>query len=319
MGADRSIAATSLATYLLHLLRDEPEYRRQWLQRPADSGRSRLEADVNRMAIARTVFAFLVDETWGETEQTLDSLKHRIYRTLNGGPTHESTIGWILDAFDMTDEHRDQVWSLFAAARARRRIEGTPRVLRGLDPVDWTELRPLRALSQTVSAHEHHAIGADRRPSTHRTLQIVRALEDGVETYPYLWDAGSAELSVIHGGTVAEVREVATPPFLAAIIRYDRPLRAGETHSMELLLDFSYPEVPEPVFQKGVIGGQSTNIGLRLSFHPDGLPKRVRLVEWPNIQADPLALGDVGLDSDHSTHQFYDRLKDRIVGFAWDW
>lgn len=184
---------------------------------------------------------------------------------------------------------------------------------------DWTELRPLRALSQTVSAHEHHTIGPDRKPVTHRTLQIVRALEDGVERYPYIWDASSAEISIMHGGVVEEVREVATPPYLAAIIRYDRPLKSGETHSMEIQLDFDYDEAPEPQFMKGVVGGQSANVGMRLTFHADAVPGRVRLVEWPDVQSEPVTLGDVTLDSTHSTHQFYDRLKDRIVGFVWDW
>lgn len=319
MSGRRSIAATGLSSYLVHLLRDEPEYRKQWLRKPAETGRGRLVGGLNRMAITRVVWEWLLDETWGETDQTIDSLKHRIYRCLAGGATHETTVAWILEAFDMSKEHRDQVWALFYSAKARASLNRFPTELKGLDPVDWTDLRPLRALSETVSAHEHHVVGADRKPRSHRTLQIVRALEDGVERYPYLWDSKNAALEVVHGGTVEEIRPVSTSPYRAAIIRFDRTLRAGDTHSMELVLGFDYDEHPRPELRRGVLGGQSANIGLRLTFHPTAVPRRVDLVEWPDIQSSPTVLGEVELDADCSTHRFYERLQDRIVGFTWEW
>lgn len=315
----RSIAATGLSSYLVHLLRDEPEYRTQWLRKPAETGRGRLVGGLNRMAITRVVWEWLLDDTWGETDQTIDSLKHRIYRCLAGGATHETTVAWILEAFDMSKEHRDQAWALFYSAKARASLNRIPTELRGSDPVDWTDLRPLRARAETISAHEHHVVGADRRPRSHRTLQIVRALEDGVERYPYLWDSDSAALEVVHGGTIEEVHQVATSPYCAAFIRFDRTLHAGDTHSMELVLAYDHAEAPPPEFQRGVLGGRSANIGLRLSFHPAAVPRRVHLAEWPDIQSPPTVLDEVELDADSSAHRFYEQLRDRIVGFTWEW
>ncbi len=124
---------------------------------------------------------------------------------------------------------------------------------------------------------------------------------------------------MVHGGTVEEIRPVSTGPYRAAVIRFDRVLRAGDTHSMEVVLDFAYEDPPPPEFQRGVIGGESANIGLRLSFHPSMLPGGVWLAEWPDLESPPIRLGEVELDAGCSAHRFFERVRDRVVGFVWEW
>ena len=87
---------------------------------------------------------------------------------------------------------------------------------------------------QTVSLHDHVYIGADRKPSRTRTLQVVEAIADGLDRVPYIYDTNAVTLELGHGcaGAPGPFRQIGDLVY-ATDIPLTRSLGLGETHTLE--------------------------------------------------------------------------------------
>ena len=52
---------------------------------------------------------------------------------------------------------------------------------------------------RTVSLHELHVIGPDGLPARHRTIHVIRALRDGLESYTFRFDRREATVHAVRG------------------------------------------------------------------------------------------------------------------------
>jgi hypothetical protein len=220
---------------------------------------------------------------------------------------------------------------LFAAAfhmeagdvdRLQKIWEGSDmiRVLTGAKAVSPRTAAALRPIShETVSLHEHHYLGRDCLPSRHRTLQVIQALEDGLDRYPYRFDTDAVTVEVGQG-----CRGVAKPLYkvngglYAVALLLTRPLKAGETTTLEYWTSFHYGRPPRPEFRRAAVG-RIENVDIRVEFHPDKLPRQVRWAVWDGIDGDVIEEEDVIPDRENAVQRFLRVLENTVVGFHWGW
>ena len=125
---------------------------------------------------------------------------------------------------------------------------------------------------QTLSMHDHVYVGFDGRLSATRTLQVVEALVDGLDSIPYLYDTNALTLETGQGcgdpsGSLYQIR--------AGVYTTDIPLAKvlarGETLTLEYLTSYSYPgdldDPQERNFRRAALG-RLENFDLRVEFHP---------------------------------------------------
>lgn len=292
------------ANYLRHLLLNEPSYRARWMVKARRRGGS-----PNVTAVS----AVLADYHWRH-EYLLDddppasdrSYKDRVARALSARSFTPSTARLISHAFAMTTSHRDRLLELVAA----------PTDLPETWPVLHTGSRPYR----TISLHELHTIGPDRKPAEHRTIHAIQALEDGVDNHGYAFDTGHARVEAMQGATADPIEPIPGRPGLwMARLRFARPLKAGEYRYFEYVTRFDYPSVPACELRRGSAFPLQT-MSLRVSFHPDCLPARVQETGWDGWEGEAIELAQLNLDDENAVHVVYEDLSaGRIRGITWAW
>ena len=105
-------------------------------------------------------------------------LKDTVGRALSGQVLSRSTLGLFVAAFGFTPQEEDRLWRLWRGS-GRITVLAGPRAMRsGAVAKVVSELGPRR--HQTVSLHDHVCVGADRRLTKTRTLQVVEAIVDGL-------------------------------------------------------------------------------------------------------------------------------------------
>lgn len=234
-------------------------------------------------------------------------------RALTGEVLTIGTLNWFIDAFQMSQEDADDLLALL-------RDSGQIKVVRGeaLPPPGLYEaVGPPR--HHTVSSHELHEIGPDRLPSRHRVIQTVRALEDGLNYYPYSFDTNATTMTVLRHGRPGRIYR-ATDELYAINIEFPRPLARGQTHTFEYALTFHYTKPPPPEFRRGAFR-QVDSLLVEVKFHPEALPRHIWWAKWNTLnhhdvdRQEELQL----IEPDYSVHCHHERIKDTIVGFHWEW
>jgi hypothetical protein len=173
---------------------------------------------------------------------------------------------------------------------------------------------------RTLTLHEWHRIGPDGLPVRHRTMQVIRSLRPGLQSYTYRFDRREAEVEVVNGAVAGEPYDDETPGLTAVDLVFPRPLDIGETTSIEYVTVFHWTSVPPPHFRRAA-RSPVDRVDVRLVFDSDRLPAEVRWGLWGGYSegARLLASERVQLGTDHSVQRFVEQLQGHTVGFAWAW
>jgi hypothetical protein len=298
-----SVGVTPAAQRLTALLA-EPRYARRW-QRHSSVRRGEL----SRAAVAAVLAAHLFEAGEVSWDHRARSLENRVGRALNGDRLSDRTLELFIAAFEMTDEHADELRALLHGRPATQPLV-VAAALSAERPVPQRTVR-------TLQVAEDHELGPDRCPVAHVTRQLLQALEE-TDRHHYVFDTAHAAVSVLTGGTPVDAFRVPGTPLHVVEIRLDQPLLPGQTTHVEYRTAFSYPEPPAPEFRRGVTA-RVRHVALTLRFHPAATPSEVLRARWADVTApaptyaEPVALvgGQTSLEVTPDG--------DCVLGYTWRW
>lgn len=286
-----------------------PEYVRTW-----QSHVQRHRSDQPSPAgIARVLALYL----WGageraDTETNLArDLKDRVRRALIGQSLSPETLTWFIRAFEMSKYDEHALWATYASGTSDQ-VSGISNTLMTRRPLG----RPQR--HRTLALFERYTIDDEHSFVDRRTLHVIMALEDGVDSYSYNHEPDVDRIDVIHGGSVGSSFTYGNGLHGVDILLED-VLARGDTASIEYLA--TYPpgkctatEVRRPAH------GRSENVDIALRFDPAALPARLCWAVWSDhCLGDPIE-EEPALLSEHGTvHRFVSSIERTVVGFRWEW
>jgi len=308
------------AAALCRLLADpDLPYRARWAPLGTTPRRGH---PLNRAAVGRVVAAHLVDvqqlddieeQGWPRTkkdwlDRSLDSSKYEDEMTLD-----RESLELICEAFAVTAGHRGQLVAL---------LESPPEG-RAADPRDQFAQPGVDAPPpeyHSVWVLEDHYVGADRRPSLHRTTQTVQADIDDLRQIMLRFDADCVAVTVEHGGLASdEITKISDCIWGQSII-LDQPAQRGEQRDLAYTAYFHYTEDPPPEFRRSGGSDPHAYVEIRVHFDPSCLPTEVCHCVWPSLDAPPLTEAVTRLDAEHSASMIFNVLKPGgLVGFQWTW
>jgi hypothetical protein len=298
-------ARRATAQLLQELLTRPGPYRNRWQAQVARAPRE---------GISQTAVARVLDEHKNVSSGDAARSPHKdlVSRAFRGDVLTAQTVALFVAAFGIDEAHAAQLSALLSGSSdAPRAVRG--RAARSLTAAVGAQPRAFR----TLVLHEEHRLGPDGLPAEHRTTQLLQALDDGVNAYPYRYDATTASVVALRGARVGSTTVL--PSGLAAVeLQLPRALGKGETASLSYLTRFAYPEPPPPQFRRAVLH-RAENLELRITFHPSRLPRRVWWASWDALDALPSERQVVQLDVEHSAHRYLSALEEAIVGYTWAW
>lgn len=305
-GDSQAVGAAETSRHLRELLLTRLEYRRLWQEQVE----RRRTGDISKAGVARVIALYL----WGSGE-VADSetdlprnLKDRVRRALEGDAISYQTVSWFIHAFGMDSRDEQTLWATFALDQERG-ISYSMTSDRGL---------ALRQRHRTIALFERYSIGADRNLATRHTLQTIMALEDDVDVYPFDHEPTSEHVAVIYGGSARKRYVYADGRHMDAIM-LDRPLKRGETSSLEYITPYRPGDYCSAELRRSA-RGRSENIDIAVSFPECALPQAVYWTVWPDqLTGAPVREERVGLDDRNSARQFIRFIEETTVGFRWEW
>lgn len=296
------------------LLDPDLPYRLMWFKTSLKPGRAN---KLNAMAIARHLAESR--DMWGG-DTTAEQVKDTVARAVSAEPSKRllspGTLIKFIDGFDMDDEHSEELWALLSGADPR----STEPIVGDLIAPTLSQTPPRHS---TVLLHEYHYVGADGLPERHRTIQIIRALVDGLDRYCYRFDTDHATVSVSRPGNGVTTSGKWVEHQLYGIdILLKRPLMRDETVSLQYDTVFSYnPAKPPPrEFRRGATG-RTENLEIYVQFHPNRLPRKLWWGQWDGYdnEAQLISRQPLALEDDLSRSRFLPYIERTVVGFGWDW
>lgn len=276
----------------------------------------RLRADVvNEAAVARVIARYLsaTGDMSGDESNHARALKDIVYRALSGKTITRTTLSWFIDAFVMERDDAEQLWFLFVGSDKTNVVSGE------LQPPPSAAAAFKPPKFQTVVLHDFHYLSSAGIPEKHRTVQVIRATEEGLDRYPYRFDTNTASVEVVRGGTSSSVYRVDQSIYAVDII-FPEPLRLGQTTSLEYITHFDYKEPPSPSFRRGATR-RTENLSINVEFSSGKVPKRVWWGVWSDLRDDsPILMREtVNLTADLNVHRYVDAIDHTVVGFFWEW
>jgi hypothetical protein len=305
--------------YLRELLLHPGRYRQLWESR---AERTRPGA-INHLAVANVLAHHLwnAPRATGSSDVLARQLKDTVGRALSGRVLSRSTLALFVAAFGFTPQEEDRLWRLWRGS-GRITVLAGPRAMRsGAVAEVISELGPRR--HQTVSLHDHVYVGADRKLSRTRTLQVVEAIVDGLDAIPYLYDTNAVSLELGQGcaGPPGPFRQIGDVIY-ATDIPLTRTLSLGETLTLEYWTCYAYagdPVAPDEREYRRAVMATLENFDMRIQFHPDQLPTAVWWAMWDGMEGNVLDQELVVPDSQHSVHRYLRSMERSVVGFHWAW
>jgi hypothetical protein len=297
--------ATAAGEYLNVLL--GARYRRLWERQAVHVPRT---SQVQISAVAGVVARHL--EYSDEQTTEYRRLRNRVRSALRGLELTTTGLAQIIEAFAMNTVDADQLWALARGDGTIKLVTGT-----ALPPPGLYEATGPRR-HETISLHEVHLVGPDRKPASHRVVQTLRALTDGMDYYPFIFDTNAATVVVHRGGTPGRLYRV-DESFFAMNIQLNQPLQTEETALLDYGTTFNYDEVPPPELRRGTFH-QMDKFMLEVRFDPAAVPQRVYWAEWDSFDHNVIIRRQaVELDQALAAHCYHERISQTIVGFCWDW
>jgi hypothetical protein len=315
--APDDLARHAAAGYLRELLLRPGRPRRTWEQY---AERTR-HGQVNQLAVAEV----LARHRWrhprrpGDGDLLPRQLKDTAARALSGRLLSRTTLELFMDAFALPDAERDQLWRLWEGSPLVRMLTGT----RAIRP-DTAE-RVAAVLGppghQTVSLHDHASVRADGRVGWVRTIQVIEALRDGLDSIPYIYDTTALTLRVGHGceAPAGPGSQVENGPYVLRI-PLARTLLAGETLSLEYATTFHFRgeiTADQRQYRRAVMR-RVDNIDLRVEFDPEYVPSAIWWAVWDGVDGGIIEQHRVQPDSQNSVHRYLRLVEKTVVGFYWE-
>ncbi|MEU6384621.1 hypothetical protein ABZ847_13710 [Streptomyces bauhiniae] len=304
MSVDRRLGTLTTSRRLREILAEHPEYRRRWqaqVKRPQE--------DLHQAAIAQVITQYLWE--CGELPEGVPSrsLKDRVARALNGTVFSAETLRWFIEAFEMDDSHREDLWgALFFESDPEFGVAFTLR-----------NRRPLakRQRHRTVSLVERYLVGPSRTVAWRRTYHAIRAMEDGVDSYFLNYEPWASRVQVIQGGVLGERCDYGNG-LTGVDIELPRPLKKMQTTALEYQVEFSTDrfcatEVRRPAFAR------VENIDMAVEFISISTPKRLWWCVWDDhLEGKPVWEQQVALSS-QVARMYVPSVEESVVGFRWEW
>lgn len=299
-GAASSRGAKQAGRHLAGLLLED-RYRALW----EPYGRRLRDGRLNQSAVG----VVLARELWHEGHDDVNEIQMGkiAWRALRGDSLTRDRLEMFIAAFRIDDENAELLRQLWIGDEQSSVVIGE--LPRPDSPPTY----------QTIQLHEFHYLGPDGIPTHHRTVQAVRALTDGLAHHTYRFDTNSAEVERGHGGTPGEPYHV-EGSLWAVDLAFPRVLKRRETHSLEYVTRFHYPEAPPPCFRRAVRRAVR-DLMMRVEFHPDRLPAHAWFAEWADYEGpnDVVShLEPVELDAENAVERHLDLVESAVVGFLWE-
>jgi hypothetical protein len=305
------------AEYLRQLLLRPGDYRDAWWQRVA---RPR-EGVINQMAVAEVIAGHL------HSSPRLPSgvqimpyqLRDIVSGALSGRQLTVDALELFANAFGFSGHEVDRLRQLWAGSGRIAVFAGHEAVPAEKELTDI--LGPRR--HQTLSLHDHVYVSADRRIDRARVLQVVEAIEHGVDRIPFLCDTNVLTIEVGKGGKElsGEVKQIRKDVFFTEIL-LSQTLDLGETLAIEYWVTYRFPgdleDQAEREFRRAVMRSMR-NLDMRIEFDPAHLPSQVWWAHWDGVDGEVLDRETVSLDRQHSVHRYVESVDKTVVGFRWSW
>ena len=312
------LARRAAADYLRELLLRPGQPRRAWEQY---AERTR-QGEVNQLAVAEVLARHL----WRHPRRTADEgvlarqLKDTAARALSGRLLSRATLELFMEAFALPDAEQDQLWRLWEGSPRVRVLRGTRAILRP-DTADRVAALLGPPGHQTVSLHDHAFVRADGRIGGVRTIQVIEALRDGLDSIPCMYDTSALTLRVGHGceAPAGPGSQVKDGPYVLRI-PLARTLSAGETLSLEYATIFRYRgemTAEQRQYRRAVIR-RVDNIDLRVEFDSEHVPSAIWWAVWDGADGGIVEQHRVQPDSQNSVHQYLRLAEKAVAGFHWE-
>jgi len=290
------------AAYLRQLLSQGGPYRRAW-QRHAFRWRGGVPGEINQAAVAKVLARHVWEAGEADDHHALPrGMKDRVARALRGDVLSPRTLRLFIDAFGMTDSEAGRLWLLLGAPV--------------FDAPYLTVTYPETGY-RTMLLHEFCVVGPEGAPREQRTIQVIKAVEPGVDHFTVHVDPGVSAIEVIRGGRAGPL-SISDGAGVKAEIEFGRKLAPGETASFEYRVLFAGGVERPPVFTRSA-SRRIDNLELRVQFDPHRLPSSVTWNTWRGVDGPLRAEQPVELDDDYSAHRYLPRVEAARVGFAWRW
>ncbi len=315
--APDGLARQAAAEYLRELLLRPGRPRRTWEQYAERTRRGQ----VNQLAVAEVLARHLWwhPRRHGDGDLLPRQLKDTAARALSGRLLSRATLELFIDAFALPVAEQDQLWRLWEGSPRVRMLTGT----RAISPDDADKVAALLGPPghQTVSLHDHAFVGADGRVGGVRTIQVIEALRDGLDSIPYIYYSSALTLRVGHGceAPVGPGSQLKNGPYVLRI-PLARTLSTGETLSLEYATTFHYrgeASGDERQYRRAVMR-RLDNIDLRIEFDPEYIPPTIWWAVWDGVDGGVTEQYRVQPDSQHSVHRYLRLVEKTVVGFYWE-
>jgi hypothetical protein len=279
--------------------------------------------EITQLAVAEVLARHLWSHprVAGDADALPRQLKDTVGRALSGTLLSRPTLALFVDAFGISGADADRLWRLWEGSGKISVFSG-PRAMGVKTEGDLrAALGPRR--HQTLSLHDHVYAGSDGRIARTRTLQVIEAIVDGLDSIPYLYDTSALTLEVGQGcadisGELYQISE----GIYATTIPLARALSTGETSSIEYVTTYRYPgnldDPHEREFRRGVMR-RLENFEMRVEFHPDMLPEQVWWAVWDGVDGDLVEREPVALGGQHEVQRYLRSVEKTVVGFCWSW
>src|SRR6201996_1465580 len=310
-------ARQAVGQYLRELLLRPGRPRRIWEQY---AERTR-QGQVNQLAVAEVLARHLWQHPrrHGDGDVLPRQLKDTTSRALSGRLLSRATLELFMDAFALPDAEQDQLWRLWEGSPRVRMLTGTRAVRPDTAERVAALLGPPR--HQTVSLHDHAFVRADGRVGGVRTIQVIEALCDGLNSIPYIYDTSALTLRVGHGceAPVGPGSQVKDGPYVLRI-PLARTLSAGDTLSLEYATTFQYRgemTADQRQYRRAVMR-RVDNIDLRVEFDREYAPLAIWWAVWDGVDGGVTEQPRVQPDRQNSVHRYLRLVEKTVVGFYWE-
>lgn len=304
----RQRAIRETGQLLSQLLRTEGSYSRKWR-----AVGKRLRSDqVPPAAVSQVIAQYLWDiGEYSDTDIDLPrKLRDRIRRALLGEQLAGETLNWFIGAFDMSDQDSQRLWANFSGDAVARE-EGI------VDTVPVERPYGKRQWHRTMTLFERYIFAADGSYELRRTLQVIQAIEDDVDSYLYNHEPYVQRIHVLYGGHVGQHYEYGGG-LVSDDIAFGRQLNTGQRTAFEYETHFE-PGVHFVTEVRRAVRARVENLDFAIQFSADKLPTAVWFCAWPDHYiGDPVLRESLPLN-DGAAHRFVPYAQQTVLGFLWEW
>jgi hypothetical protein len=227
----------------------------------------------------------------------------------------------------------DALTNLAARPRVRRRTELWPggvslaRAL-GAEPTELGSCDGIdldgNARLAIASVHQRATLTANRAEASVRTEMVVTSRDDGVDRWvsffrPQTGGAHRPALRSTHCCRPGRIRRDPSSELLAVELRFDYPLRAGETYVFDF--DIGYDgEPPDTSYLQFGIRAPARQLVLQAHFDPAAVPVRCHRYHRPR-DGSPDVVGEPELPVGPSltSHIAVLDAQPGVYGMVWEW